>query len=400
MGLENLNPKKIIRKAAPYVAGVMAAFSSGNIDASTHIDLETNPIENVKPTSETDPKNKTEGNVEKFEHVFDTGFDMGKADLSPKQIDQLKVEFIEFLNNLPQEVKDRINNGDSKIIVHGGASYHVIDPETGVNTGSRGFAYYNEPLARYRAEAGVEVLQNDVFENVSGIESASIDIETHIYGKKDVGKELEDGRRLRISIDEVIERISASEEVVDIPEEITKRIIENPRLERILNSDLVIIDNSGSTLEDAAEVNAFIKEVEDKIGKEIAKKNLGGGDMEAHIGTLKTSLTDLEDNTIVTIITDEPDSTVPELNARNSQRTPALEKYNNISQEVIDELNERNIKVYIQVMNPNHAEGGYKEFLLNDHPDAMIPLDRSKYFMGGKAPVNDWFRTLPGEYKK
>lgn len=364
-------------------------------------------INNIEPdiegATETDPENPLEDGIEKFEKVFDAGFEMGKADLSPEQIAELKTEFIEFLDNLPQEVKERINNGEAKIIVEGSTSYHIIDPVVGTDSGSRGQVFENETLAKYRAEEGVQALQGNVLGNVEGIDSAVIETSTRLYTQEDADGLIEEGRRLRIVIEDTIERspdsaIETIDQIEELPDIIKEKIQASSKLETILNSDLVIIDNSGSMAEDAKEVYSFIKNVEDELGKEIAKKNLLGGTIEAHMNTLKSSLADLEDNTVVTILTDEPDSSVNEMNTKDERREIGLEAYKNLTSEVIQELEERNIKVYIQVLNPEHDEGGYKQFLLTDNPEAMIPLDKGGEFKNAGERIRAWFNGLPGEH--
>lgn len=429
------NTKKVVLGAALMASSIAQGMDDGNstkefsaidsnqntIEASTETntepDLDTtaylfgaNPedkvgvLEDINPENPMDPEDGREGGIETFEKVFDAGFEMGKADLSIEQIAELKAEFVDFLDSLPQEVKDRINSGESKIVIEGSTSYHVIDKNVGTDSGSRGQVFDNETLAQYRAQEGVKALQDNVLDNVKGIDSATMETSTRQYTQEDADGVIEEGRRLRISIEDSIERSPASavEEIIDqyedLPDEIKKKIESSSKLETILNSDLVIIDSSGSMTEDAKEVYSFIKNVEDELGKEIAKKNLGGGNMEAHMRTLKASLSELEDNTTVTILTDEPDSSFNEVNAKDSRREIGLEKYEQLSNEVIEELKERNITVYIQVLNPDHTEGGYKQFSLTENPEVMIPLDKGGEFQRATDRIKAWFDSVPGEH--
>lgn len=212
--------------------------------------------EKTKPkTAETNPE-VGEKNIEKFEHVFDTGFSMGKADLSLEQINELRTEFVSFLDALPQEIKDRIDKGESKIVVHGGASHHIVDPNLGVDSGTKGRVFDNTTLAQYRAEAGVKVLQENVFADVSGINNATMTIEKHIYSETDAGKELEDGRRLRISIEDIVE---LSPTASSIQERVIKNL-PNGDIEFILNDASESNKGYAGELFSAAQKSGFIPE--------------------------------------------------------------------------------------------------------------------------------------------
>lgn len=219
-------------------------FFGSNIDEKTDSEL-----------TETKPEIEKK-NIERFEHVFDTGFSMGQADLSLEQIHELKTEFISFLDALPQEIKDKINTGESKIVVHGGASHHIIDSNLGVDTGSKGKVFDNTTLAQYRAEAGVKVLKENVFDNVSGIHNATMAIEKHIYSQTDAGKELEDGRRLRISIEDIIEVNSAASSM----QEHVITNLPNGNIEFILNDASKSNKGYAGELFSAAQKSGFIPE--------------------------------------------------------------------------------------------------------------------------------------------
>ncbi|MCI5051489.1 MAG: hypothetical protein MRY57_04225 [Candidatus Pacebacteria bacterium] len=351
----------------------------------------------TEPDPEDNNENGLEDGVEKFEKTFDAGFDMGKADLSPEQIIELKSEFIEFLNELPEEVKERINSGEAKIVIEGSTSYHVIDPEVGTDSGSRGQVFDNETLAQYRADEGVKAMQDNVLDSVDGIDSAAMETSTRQYTQEDADGIIEEGRRLRISIEEMIERNPASA-VEDIPEFVQDAIEKNPKLKTFVDADMVIIDQSGSMVEDAKAVYNFVNDLEQELGKEISKKGLLGGNAEAHTKTIERYLSDVEDNSKIVIITDEPDFSFKEIwsddaEARNAARSEQTKFSNNL----VETLNERGIKVVIQVLNPDQSVGGYKEVSLNENPEIMIALDKGEY-KDGRAMSRSWFDGLPAEH--
>jgi len=173
--------------------------------------------------------------------------------------------------------------------------------------------------------------------------------------------------------------------------EIGEIIKNNPEFTSIYESDVVILDSSGSMNEDMENALDFIKLIKEKTGKDIEVIDLEGKSNEAHARTLSKINGDVN----ALVITDEPDSTIQELFAGDDRRDLAEQQYKDyVDNEVLAD-SQANYK--IRVLNPNAQEGGFKEFMLNDSPYAMMPLDKRGDKLSGGERIQKWYDGLPNQ---
>jgi hypothetical protein len=217
LGLTALSPFMTKANNAEYTGS--AEHNPNTIEHVTDSQQEFNDGKTIsyEDAERIEPDNEgKEEMVSRFEFFFDTGFEMGKADVSQEVYQNLVQECSDFLKNLPQEVVEKLTNNEARIIVHGGASYHNIDPEVGVDTGSRGRVYDNESLAELRATVGKDIISNEVLKNNPDFSSVTIETEAHVYDKGDSETTLEEGRLLRITIEEDIASIPSMKTVQEL----------------------------------------------------------------------------------------------------------------------------------------------------------------------------------------
>ena len=221
---------------------------------------------------ETDPI-KNEGgdleNLEIYEKVMDAGFAMGIADMSPERANEIKSEFAEFLDSLPQEIKDKINSGEIEIVIEGSASKHPI-AETGVDTGSRGKAFTNKQLAEFRAQEGVKVMKL-ALEETESITNATISPDTPKDGVYEGNPDevLEEGRFVKIQLRTVLESNSDNN--------FEEGGNENFEMTDLSNTSLVIIDRSPSMRAMAKLVQEAVEEYNKNFDGDIKIVDLEAG---------------------------------------------------------------------------------------------------------------------------
>lgn len=252
-----------------------------------------------------------------MEEVFDAGFSMGKADLSPAERLNIKNDFAKFAESIPQKVKD--NPEKYKVVIEAYASGHKI-VETGVDTGKRGRVTNNKDLALYRAQEALEVWKTIEEENLvpQGIQVSVETSEDGVY-HGDLGVAIQEGRMIKISI-RVIQETAATK---TIKEGITA-------LGDLSNISFVIIDRSPSMKAEAKQVEQIVTKFnQEKEGNisvfDLQTENGSKGNIEDHILSLEKALASItepySEKKIGFIITDE---------FQNRRYKDSVERINNI----------------------------------------------------------------------
>jgi hypothetical protein len=331
------------RKAALFGAAMMASVGATELHAAENISSDTDgnriemastdhsAIEDVaainfmdaardfSATTETGEEEKgkggtTEASKEKgketalddrskqlMEEVFDAGFPMGKADLSPQERLSIKNDFAKFAASIPQEVRD--NPQKYKVVIEAYASKHKI-AETGVDTGKRGRVSTNKDLALFRAQEALEVWKTIEQENLApqGIQVSVETSEDGVY-HGDLGAAIQEGRMIKISI-EVIKESPAAKIV---KEGITA-------LGDLSNVSFVIIDRSPSMKTEGKQVEQIVNKFNQNTEGEIMvldleTENGSKGSIEDHILSLEKALDNISEaygeEKLGFIITDE-----------------------------------------------------------------------------------------------
>ncbi len=222
-----------------------------------------------------------------MEEVFDAGFPMGKADLSPQERLSIKNDFAKFAASIPQEVRD--NPQKYKVVIEAYASKHKI-AETGVDTGKRGRVTNNKDLALFRAQEALEVWNSIEQENLAP-QGIQVSVETSDDGvyHGDLGAAIQEGRMIKISI-EVIKESPAAKIV---KEGITA-------LGDLSNVSFVIIDRSPSMKTEGKQVeqivNKFNQNTEGEIMvMDLETENGSKGSIEDHILSLEKALDNISE---------------------------------------------------------------------------------------------------------
>ncbi|MCA9352503.1 hypothetical protein KC866_03935 [Patescibacteria group bacterium] len=334
--------------------------------------------ENTEPDVETDPEKKpNQSETYKIDVMKSFGFE--KPNLTPEDFEAGKSLLISQINELPDAMKQNLEvtvqvGRSPEPVVAGGYDTpygHVDDLET---------------LARYTAEEIGKMVQAAGQE--AGVENIKIVFEIPEGG-------VDKNNQTRYGLVTFQENVATLEDQSESFEngmfEIGEIIKNNPEFTSIYESDVVILDSSGSMNEDMENALDFIKLIKEKTGKDIEVIDLEGKSNEAHARTLSKINGDVN----ALVITDEPDSTIQELFAGDDRRDLAEQQYKDyVDNEVLAD-SQANYK--IRVLNPNAQEGGFKEFMLNDSPYAMMPLDKRGDKLSGGERIQKWYDGLPNQ---
>lgn len=280
-----------------------------------------------------------------MEEVFNAGFPMGKADLSPAERLNIKNDFAKFTASIPQDVRD--NPEKYQVVIEGYASKHAI-AETGVDTGKRGRVTNNKDLALYRAQEALDIWKTIEQENLAP-QGIQVSVETSDDGvyHGDLGVAIQEGRMIKISIRVIQEKVATK----TIQEGITP-------LGDLSNISFVIIDRSPSMKAEANGVeeviNTFNHNTEGKISvMDLETENGSKGNIEDHILSLEKALGNITEpyaeEKLGFLITDE---------FQNKKYADAEERINNI----ITKAKSLNIKLVIQ----RYAEGDTNKFSIKE----------------------------------
>lgn len=303
-------------------------------------------------------------------------FEESNPTLSPENAEKINNTVSNFLESLSQDKKNGLKNQTLKLVLYSESS------NTNVREGGLELADGRVLMDNYELslERGMNVFNatEKVFNDM---------------GFGDIERKIiipENGTSTR-NVREVQMTIEAAD--VEISPEIAEMLINHPEFQSVYDADVIVIDESGSMKDDANAVRSFIEKVNKSNGKKLEEVLLLGGDKEVHAKTLSTLLEERK----VLLISDEADSTIPDLFARDERRTLAEEQY----KDYIDNLLKTSKSHYkMRIHNPDSRKGGFKEFSLNDHPYAMMPLDRGhiKYEgMIGRERWKTWYEELPDD---
>lgn len=297
-----------------------------------------------------------ETHIEKVEFDMTTSFELGNAVINEAEQEKMQSSITNFFDNLPQEIKDRINNGESVISINSGCSPELI-AKTGIESG-RGIVHNNIELATERANEGFEKVVEPSL-NESGLNSGKV-----IYTIPENGVDNDNPiRYVTISIEDKIEVLN------DLKIELKEGGDVEIEIEKILSNTYgVIIDESPSMEKDAKEVRSLINEINENSKEEVREFKLDAGFdrmHEQHLKTIDGILDGIEEPLLekkyLIIYSDEPD--VNSEIEKNNQ----ISDYENKLQETIDRSKDLNIEIVLRAFDPsNSGESILKSLESND----------------------------------
>ncbi|MCA9352862.1 hypothetical protein KC901_01630 [Patescibacteria group bacterium] len=389
--MEKFNLDKFRKKAIATVAGITAVtgMHAGNLETKGAGDHEKNPAQTTAPAEtntvedsavydatkdfETRTGDPVESKIEVYTIDVSRSFNFERAKLTPEEFENGKNMLVEQMKQLPFKeltVTIEVSRSPEKVIPGG---YDA----------GRGWVNNLEDLAEDTAEEIEEMVQ-------AAAQELGITVTT-TYAPFEGGVDKNNPtRHATVTFKETVEKQNTEHEKYESgTQEILEMISNNPELAPIYKADVVVLDTSGSMTKDMQEALDFLTLINEKTGKKIKVINLEGKSNEAHARTLKKIL---EGNALV--ISDEPDSTIQELFAGDARRDAAETSY----REYIDDFLSRSKATYaMRILNPNEAEGGFKEFTLNEHPYVMMPLDKRGDNLSGGERTKKWYDSLPND---
>lgn len=340
-------------------------FEENNTSASSEETYVFNPagLENVGD----DEKEKEKGieSKENYEIDFAQYFEMGSAEIKESDKQAIEQKLRDFFQSLPEDVVQRLKDGESAISVYATCSPELIpsDYMTGEykirksnpdNMSEGG----NNDLGLARAHEMGESISNAL--DAEGISGVQIEFEVPQGGVDEDGK-----RKVRVSFNDTVFELS--------PDLMEKH--EDVVTEKTFG---VIFDYSGSMISRTNHLKEDIKIFNKEKGNnpEIKTFQLAGGNNEVHLLTLKSILMN-EKNVNTTgetqrlyIVTDELDASL----GVDFSDSISVEKYHKMMTEVLDLANQKDIEIVVNFYNPSASSMEYKEIVLSkENMDVLIP---------------------------
>lgn len=353
-----------------------APASKTNLD-----DMETYYSFDTEPDSEP-------GKIETLEKIsfdMEEEFDFEKAKLNPEKFETAVDKLTNFLSALTLQIVENIESGKTEIVFYAQRS-NVNVVSGGYNAG-RGWVNNNLDLCRDTVEE-----MSDVFTEAlkrSGISGAK-----YRFDIPENGVNMDNPNKIlsRISFADVLETSLVDTNVKATEDSHLENKFSSNTIE---NSNVIIIDMSGSMQTEADLARATADKILGDSGKKIEIIKLEGGSHEAHANTIMHNLDKVPDGGQLTVFTDEPDSSFMYVFATGERREEAISEYKNFMLEIIKKAQDRDIKIMVRVYNPNEKEGGFKEFSLIQNPNTLIPLDKGD-ISNADSRINTWFNQIPG----
>ncbi len=322
--------KKISNKfVALFAIGVLSAAGSGEASASN---IEANPNPKNKTELSFDQKETVGGNTyimaetksnqdikeieseEKNKLTFKTNFNMASIEVSKEAREKLENEVENFISGFSREDLKKIKKHKMIVNIEAGSSDEkVIGKQT-------------TELGTYSNNYELSVLRSEIMRKMVEKELSEKDINPFIH----ITIPVIDGKEPGVS--------SNNERFAEV------NIVEMTNENIVKYFDTIIMDKSGSMLNDANKIEEILKENAEKKYTKLLTKETDEGTKEYHYASIKKAIEEANPYESIIVITDEKEDAT------------------RITKERIDDLkklaDDKNISVTVKMLNPDNEKGG------------------------------------------
>ncbi|MFN4181391.1 MAG: hypothetical protein ACK4FA_01700 [Candidatus Paceibacteria bacterium] len=243
----------------------------------------------------------------------------------------------------------------------------------------------NYTLAQKRAEEGLRLVRevlDDYFAGKNVRIEILVESDASVYDGM-TEEQIEEIKAIAESDPEEFAKMIDAKQSIKI-EAVTKKIEKPETKDDALESfGYVVIDESQSMANDAADVRKELEEINRTKDNKIQTFVLEGGTTESHISTLYKLIGKIpagKEKKKILVLTDEPDNKLSKGNYET-----------NISY-VLGLARDKNVEITIKVFNPDKNEDGFKTFVLNKPENRNKLLAPVGYYEG--RPQIDWYKKL------